>query len=414
MAEFALELVALGIAAVAIGRGWRPAQIVRQDRGWAIALCAVASFPLLQLIPLPPGLWSLLPGRGPALAALQAAGEGRAWTAWSMLPDGGVAAFCSLLPALAMALLTARLPLTARVHLVGWVALLGGVAAIVGMAQFMRGEGQPLSFYAYVHGGFGIGFFANRNAEADLIAIALTAMVLLAHRHRERLAGASARAAIGAAGLVLLAGGLATGSRMGVAMLLGPVALAVGLAGRRGRWLTVGLVAAAIAVVAGGTALDRVVGRVHDAGNRTEIWADSVYVARSVAPWGAGVGSFVPLYAAAERLDMVQPTYANRAHNDYLELAIEGGVPALLLLGALMVFVSIRVKAGWRSADPDERLLARFVGLSLLVLALHSAVDYPLRTITLISLAGLAVGGLAFVPPSAQKRVLGRAASAAG
>lgn len=398
LAETGLLLCTLLILALAVARGVEPIALLRCDRRWGLLLVAVLALPLLQLIPLPVALWTQLPGRGVATAALAAAGDRDAAMPWAMLPDGAVAAALALLPALAMALLAAALPPPLRVRLVLVLAALAGVAALLGLVQFIRGPEHQLSGYADVHRGWGIGFFANRNAQGDLLAVGLVAAVLLIDRHRARLASVPARVGAALAVLLLLAAAVASGSRMGMAVTAVPVLLALGLAGRRAPVLAGVLAVGAAVLLVGGTALDRVTARAGDAGNRTEIWGDSLFVARMVAPSGAGMGSFQPLYTAAERLDHVQPTIANRAHNDWLELAIEGGVPALALLALLLGFVAVRTRRGWRDPDPDRRLLARFAGLTALIFAAHSVVDYPLRTLTLLTVAGLAAGGLAFGP----------------
>lgn len=393
--ELTVQLIALGGFGLAVIGGARPLGLLRQDRCLGLFIVSVLAFPLIQLMPMPPDWWVLLPGRDTALAAVEATGMGATWRPWSLLPDNTAAAALALLVPVAMALLIARLPVAERVRLVTLLALAGLVAALVGVVQFIRGADHPLSLYPDVHRGWGVGFFANRNAQADLLAIALIAAVLLIDRWRGQLSTRPARAGAALAVLLLLIGGVATGSRMGLAMFVIPVLLALFLAGRSAPGLVAVLAGGAAVLLVGGTALDRVTARVHDGGSRAEIWGDSLFLARAVAPVGAGMGSFVPLYAAAERLDHVQPTIANRAHNDWLELAIEGGVPALMLLATLLVFVAVRAVKGWRDPDPDRRLLARFAGLTTLVFAAHSTVDYPLRTLTLLTVAGLALGGLA-------------------
>lgn len=401
--ELLVELLAVAVLGVAVIGGKPTLASIRHDRALGLALALIVLFPLIQLVPLPPAWWRLLPGRALGAAAMDATGQGAVWQPWSVLPDAGVAAFCALMPAAVMALLVAGSPLAARVRLVAILAVLGGMAALLGLLQFLRGADRPISFYAQIHNGFAVGFFANRNAQADLVAITLVALVLLVQRHRHRIREGAAWAGVGLIALLLVAGAVVTGSRMGIAGLLVPVALAITLAGRGARWAVPLGIAGGAALLVSGTALDRVAGRVHDAGNRVEIWADSIVVARSVAPVGAGLGSFVPLYAGAERLELVQPSYVNRAHNDYLELAIEGGAPALLLLAGLLLFVGRRAARGWRDADPDRSLLARFGGCTVGILAVHSTVDYPLRTLTLLTIAGLAAGALALPPGRAQE-----------
>jgi O-antigen ligase len=346
----------------------------------------------VQLVPLPPALWQVLPGRAGATAAL--AGEG-GWRPWSLVPDDTLAAALALVPATVMTVLVAALDPPARVRLLAVLVAIGAAAALLGLVQFMAGADRPLSFYAAVHHGWGIGFFANRNAQADLLAIALGGGVLLAERYRERLRSAAAQVAVVGGLLLILAGGVVTGSRMGLAMLTLPVLLGLAVAQRHASLLALAGAATAGLMLVGGTTLDQVVARAGDPGNRVAIWSDAITVARTHAPVGAGMGSFATVFPAAERLEHVEPTIANRAHNDWLELAIEGGVPALLLVAAALAFVARRAARGWRDPDPDRRLLARFAGLTAAVLALHSTVDYPLRTLTLLTVAALALAGLA-------------------
>ncbi|MCR5858291.1 hypothetical protein [Mesorhizobium sp. J428] len=66
--------------------------------------------------------------------------------------------------------------------------------------------------------------------------------------------------------------------------------------------------------------------------------------------------------------------YINHAHNDFLEIILEGGLAAAALLVAYAVALSIRWIYVGRAA------LQRLVILSIAFIALHSMVDYPLRT----------------------------------
>ena len=400
--EAVVEMAALLAISAAVALGFRPTALWWQDRRLALLIGAVPTLPLVQLLPLPPGWWQALPGRETAHAALVAIGEDQRWQPWSLLPDATLAGALALVPPVVVALLVASLGERDRVRLLLLLTATGSGSALLGLIQFMRGPDDSLSFYAEIHRGWAIGFFANRNAQADLIAITLTAALLLYERYRARLSGA-ATVGLASAALLMLASGVATGSRMGMVSLMVPVALAIALAGRRAPALAVVLATGAAVLLIGGTALDRATARVHDEVARAEIWGDSLVAAGSVAPTGGGVGSFQPLYTAAERLDHVGTAFANRAHNDYLELAIEGGLPALALLALALLLVGGRAAARWRDADPDRRLLARFAGLTALILAAHSTVDYPLRTLTLLCVAGVAVAGVASAPRRPHK-----------
>jgi O-Antigen ligase len=102
-------------------------------------------------------------------------------------------------------------------------------------------------------------------------------------------------------------------------------------------------------------------------------------------PFGSGLGTFVSIYAGRERVqDALPNTYANHAHNDYLELWLETGVPGLLLLAAVLTWLVWRSLQAWRrpatGAEAIDHWLARAASVAVVLLLLHSALDYPLRT----------------------------------
>ena len=84
----------------------------------------------------------------------------------------------------------------------------------------------------------------------------------------------------------------------------------------------------------------------------------------------------------------------NRAHNDFLELALEAGLPGLLLLTALGGALVWRMVRRLRDAGAVEgpRAQVWFAAGVLVLLATHSLVDYPLRSMALATLAGVASG----------------------
>jgi O-antigen ligase len=101
--------------------------------------------------------------------------------------------------------------------------------------------------------------------------------------------------------------------------------------------------------------------------------------ARQVLPIGSGVGSFDPVYRAAEPLGQIGPTYFNHAHNDYLELWLETGVAGAMLLVAFAVWFGLRAVQIWTGKQRFSPLAAAASIVIALLLA-HSAADYPLRT----------------------------------
>lgn len=86
---------------------------------------------------------------------------------------------------------------------------------------------------------------------------------------------------------------------------------------------------------------------------------------------GSGLGTFTAVYPAYQTQDTVVHVFANHAHNDFLELILECGLPGLLLA---LVFLWQIIWHGGRSG------LAQAGFLSIVAICLHSLLDYPLRT----------------------------------
>jgi len=103
---------------------------------------------------------------------------------------------------------------------------------------------------------------------------------------------------------------------------------------------------------------------------------------------GAGQGTFDEVFQVDESLENLTERRAGRAHNDYLELALEAGLAGLVLAGAWLVLIAW---LSWRARRSSLRW-AGWAGSSfLLAIALQSITDYPLRNQTMLAFAGLAL-----------------------
>lgn len=89
---------------------------------------------------------------------------------------------------------------------------------------------------------------------------------------------------------------------------------------------------------------------------------------------GSGLGTFTLVYPAYELRQNINELYANHVHNDYLEILLETGIAGI----ALIAFFFVLVIKNFRRLPLSEA-----AGLSILALAIHSLVDYPLRTMAL-------------------------------
>ena len=104
------------------------------------------------------------------------------------------------------------------------------------------------------------------------------------------------------------------------------------------------------------------------------------------------MGDFVPAFIADERLEAVGTSILNRAHNELIELITETGAFGLLALSATSFLLIRQVVRALRSASQQSANIICFASTALIILTLHSLVDYPLRSLSLASLAAACTG----------------------
>ncbi len=359
---------------------------------------AVMVVPVLQLVPLPPWIWTILPGRAEVAEAYTAAGVPLPFLPISLEPLATLRSLLSLLPAVAVFLgvLSLRKEVEFR-----WVLLLIFGVAVVGagleLLQLAGGVHSPLRFYEITNVHRGVGFFANSNHQAAFLYGTIGYAAIWASLARRDRSGKFAFHLTVAAILVvaIVIGLVATQSRFGVLLGLAAgfcsIPLVAGLASEANRGRIV-----KIAVVVNGLALllaflfgfagfaDRISAAL-SSDLRWPVARITWKAAMDHFPFGSGIGTFAPIYQRYEPVHYLAETYVNRAHNDWLEAWLEGGVASAAVICALLscyVFLAYR---SWRPADPNARLVAyaRAGSVCVALLVVHSLLDYPLRTTAL-------------------------------
>jgi O-antigen ligase len=76
------------------------------------------------------------------------------------------------------------------------------------------------------------------------------------------------------------------------------------------------------------------------------------------------------------------------AHNDYLEWALEGGMPAVLLVAGFLWWWAAAARAAWSDQGDNLRRAATIASAAVLC---HSAFDYPLRTTAIAAIFAFCV-----------------------
>uniref|UniRef100_UPI0015761843 O-antigen ligase family protein n=1 Tax=Sphingomonas bacterium TaxID=1895847 RepID=UPI0015761843 len=331
-----------------------------------------------------------------------AAGVADGWRPVSLVPSRTVDALAALGVPVATLLLAARLTAADRVRVLHVLLLLAGASAFVGLLQ---ASGLQISLFRV--NGFEIsGLFANKNHQAALLAAMLPMLAVAARVTRlDRRSAWLVKLLAAGAALVVVVLIIVTGSRAGLVLGVGAILLAlfygllrIELFERMPAWSAVATRLALGAVVAGSAALATVLAARGLAFSRLETagadirplwWASIVHVLPGYLPWGSGIGSYDEVYRIIEPTALLRETYSNHAHNEYLEVALTAGIPGLLLTAAALLWAGREFWRNRRGAEP-EPVFARLGVSIILILAVASITDYPLRTPLLSAVLALA------------------------
>ena len=422
--DVVVQFLAIPLLVAALAPAFAGDHTRRQLARLALAVCLVcAAVIVLQIVPLPVDIWS---GGKPLFSVSDSSSFAvpkSSWGTLSITPQATWAVAASLIVPLSVFASVLQLGLRQRMALCWLVLGLGAVSLLLGFLQMTQGQGSALRFYEFTNPTEAVGFFANRNHFAAFLNVTLILSVLWFYPMIE--ASLEDRTLktrsilwffAAAAFLVVTVAGLATArSRAGVflAMVaLAGIVMMVLLQSRsqhgdadprhrrrtRRVSLAVALFAALFAVQVG---LGRVLTRFEDQVSddlRIPLAITTVETALKALPFGTGLGSFVSVYAAAEKTENVLVPYANRAHNDLAEILLETGLVGAVLLIVFLAWFGRTTIAVWMRSPAEgaasQALLQRASTLIIAVLLLHSLVDYPLRTTALSAIFAFFCAGL--------------------
>lgn len=367
--------------------------------------CAVflsVVLPFIQIMPLPPELWTNIPGHELRRQILNDHELASDWLTLSITPIAtSYSALISLFVfSMFFALFNFDRDTIFRVLCVIMIMIV--VSSLVGVVQFAS-DGRIFSFYNSTHRGSLIGFFSNKNHMGLLIACGiLIGHTLLKQYSFERIKGLHLLSIFCFIQIILLA---ATSSRAG--FVLGLIACGFCFYDyfeKSDRKFKIGLflsLPVAAIVAAQFPVFRNLFRRIEDVQNdlRGEMIEWSRPLIDQYFLTGAGIGSFVDIFTVSEKLEWVGPSYVNHVHNDYLEFILEAGI-----FGAFLIFLwAIAILSAFfdrrRTQMSFENINAidlDFQWLGFLIVGFfvaHSFVDYPIRRLgTLVVLiVGLAL-----------------------
>lgn len=379
-----LALQLLGLGLIAWAAICRPGDDGNGSaRGLYILLICAFAVILIQLIPLPPALWTKLPGRAPIAQSIGNLGFQLRPAPISETPYLSLLTLFAAIPAIAAFIAAERLSAGSRAIA---LAIVGGmVGSIVLGAIQVAGGADSWAYFYPIHSAGAVGFFANQNHMATLLLTGIPMAAALIASGRTTGVKSGSRYLIGGALFaVILIGIILTRSRAAIALAVPVIIASVTLFPALAKWRTpalslsmLGFVAALAAVavypINGGAGPSA-----SSSGSRIHLWATTTEAVADNFPLGTGLGSFQKVYHRYEPADDVGRAYVNHAHNDYLEIVSELGVAGLLLVLAFVTWWMATVLQIWKSLG--STLFARAATIASAAILAHSLVDFPIRT----------------------------------
>lgn len=384
---------------------------------------SLAVLMILQLIPLPPDIWTELPGRKIFADTADLAGIEQPWRPLTLSPSRTLNSLYSLAVPITAIMLYLNLDRNHKTRTIPTIIILCTISALWATIQLVGSSRGPLYLYQVTNFGFGVGLFANRNHQSVMLAVTIIMLGWYAGTLRPNINRAAMKHYFGiAAILVFVPLIFVTGSRAGLLLMVPALVLASlfiyaggyhsGRSQRRGRGdgkkkkLFAGrriILTTSVVAIAGisllpilfsrSLALDRLF-----IGNgleefRVQLIPTLLIMIKDYAPWGSGFGSFEYVYKIYELPELLRPQYLNQAHNDWLQYPIEGGVPALLIAAVACIWFTARL---WLLVKNLKNLnRSKYRGLMCLAVMLFllaaSIGDYPLRVPSIIAVFSVLV-----------------------
>ena len=389
----------LGLAgAVLVGLSlWSTPLSTGVSTGLRPFMIALAGLAALQFLPLPPAIWTMLPGRDEVAKGYALAAMPLPWLNLSLDPWASLQSFAWWIPALALFASARMNDAVLSRQIIRVVAIVAYCSVGLAVVQVFGGSGY---FYAITNRGNGVGLFANSNHFGSfmLIALALVGGQWIHDRPIvHRLNPAMAKGSMLLVRLMPFAVGVFLSNSLACAILFTPVAAGVLLLFRpqiRIYWPAVALglpilVAGMLWLLASGWISNDLMAKSGTTGiSRGEFLQNGIAMAKSFAVLGSGLGTFREIYPWFESPDFVGTTFVNHAHNDLLELVIETGLLGIGLLALFLRWYVGKLRKLW-TTDRAGNPVAAAASIAIGAVLVHSLADYPMRTAAISGLVAI-------------------------
>lgn len=380
---------------------------------------ALAGLMVLQLLPLPPQIWTALPGRQIFADIADLAGIEQPWRPLTLSPSRTSNSLFALAISISAMMLYLNLDEQRRKQAVAVIITLAGISGLWAAFQLTGSARGPLYLYNITNNGAAVGLFANRNHQAVLLAATIVMLGWYGASHSVTAKLAALKFYSSMAGIFVIVPLIfITGSRAGL-ILMAPALVAAMMLIYFGRYMiesqrsangngnrarkkrftsrqavlfssiALVLIMAGLSIYfARSLAFDRLFDRSNVEGLRGQLVPILTKMLSDYFPWGSGFGSFEHVYRIYEPQELLNTSYLNQAHNDWLQFPIEGGLPAIFIAAAAAIWSAIqffRLVKDWSYSRYRKYTVIMAIMVMLLFLA-GSIGDYPLRIPSLIAL----------------------------
>jgi O-antigen ligase len=423
-----VEIVLLGtVLAVLVGS---------KDFEWAGSLrdaavpASLIALVLFQLVPLPVALVRFLRPDNPTVGATLPGSDSHSFSSLSIAAYNTRIHLILVVCCVAVFFFARMLgqDRARRRRLVTWLAALGTFEALYGLVQYLTGWQKIFGYVKKYNLEEATGTYINRNHFAGFLEMVIpfgVALVLYENAKLPRKVGpgrnvnARIKRMLGGRNLsrmglwllaatVMVAGLFFSLSRMGIISGVASLAVMAAFAGfqrKAGLWVAAVIMACGIILVlwmGAGPVLGRfgIISEEYASVNesRWSLWKDTARLIGGHPLLGSGLGTFPVAFTRVQSTFLGQ--FVNHAHNDYLELASDLGIPAAALFfgstGALLVRVAR--KAGSSEVSFERAMALGCLG-SIAAILLHSLTDFnlyiPANALVFSLILGLAASILA-------------------
>lgn len=373
--------------------------LTRQSRLWKIrslfyAWLAFFVAHLIYLIPLPPSIWTKLPGRDSISHGFEVLGTNLPWLPMSVSPENTFFSLFNFLPPLAVILLFGTIVRGREIIIALWMLTVSVILLVVlGLSQVSISD-AGFHFYNNTNLNSAVGFFSNANHFGIFLLMCIPIIGFFADYHRKN-AHNGQNGVVAFCYIAILSALLGIGASGSLASYLLIIPVIVGTlflsssGTKRKQIYLIGLGASLVLAIVldifvwNGLQSELIEKLTTVDKNSRQIMFENTYnLGDMFFPFGSGPRSFEDAYRLVE---VAGYRTIPHAHNEYVEVFAEFGILGLAGILAVILWLGKTIVQSIRAAKPTSNI-GKFLCITVSTVLVHSLVDYSLRTITVMTL----------------------------